>query len=712
MTVRGRKKNHFTFGIRLFTLLFTVNSISGLRCQENLFAYKNDFSNPKLSFASTNGEKRKSWTRDGKYFMVSSDTSGKSWRQTEMIIYDPGIDYTLQTSLTLSTAGRYSAYGIAFGMQDSEHSNYFVFDPEGFFMVAVMDGDNIQMVKSWTKTALLNTMGKANQVEIKKSAGGISFRINGKEVAACASLKNFGTRTGFYVEGETSIEADYLQVLQAKKPINLVPDHDRFGKKESLGPLINSRYGEKHPVISPDGKFLYINREDHPQNVGGPKEDIWVSELKDGKWSELKNLGAPINNKDFNYIAGISSDNTVLLLGNVYSEDLQSMKEGFSISVKTKKGWGVPEPVTIGNYYNRNQYNGACISADKKVIIMTIERDDTYGEKDLYVSFRKEDNTWTEPMNMGAVVNSFAAEFGPYLAPDGKTLYFASFGHPGYGEADLFISKRLDDTWKNWSVPQNLGPKVNTSSWDGYFSVSAAGDYAYISSIEQGRTDLDAYRIRLPKSASTETLIFLKGKVYNAKTKSPLGSALKLLDAETGAVIQSLESSNETGEYSILISKPGSYHIAAFHKGFISIDKTVNIPEITGYKEFIHDLPLTPIEHGSTIILKNIFFAPNKFDLLPESNDELNKLAVMLEKNPSIRIQVAGHTSKTNEGEQFNLELSTSRALAVKNYLVKMGIDEKRIEHRGYGYTKPLYAESDEEHQAQNRRVEFSIISD
>jgi outer membrane protein OmpA-like peptidoglycan-associated protein len=690
----------------IFYLLLSCS----LTAQNPSYAYKNDFSDPLLFFSAAKSEKGKTWCSDGKYFMQYS-VPGKSWRQTSFVLYNTKADFIIETAITYAKAGASSSIGFVFGLKDPDHANYFLLDAGGKFMIVQTDGERVTAVKDWTSSAALKPRGSENVLKAERKNDAFTFYINDVKVADAEELKMFGSQIGFYIEGEASLEADYLNVLQEKKPVNLVADYELFGEKELLGPEINSPYGEKHPIISPDGKYLYVNRENHPKNLDGIKEDVWCSEMKNGKWTPMKNLGRPINNKDFNYIAGISADNTVLLLGNVYDAVNNTMKEGFSISEKTKNGWGFPVPLKIDNYYNNNNYNGACIAADKNVIIMTVERDDSYGEKDLYVIFRKSDNTWTEPLNMGSVINSWAAEFGPYLAPDGKTLYFASLGHPGYGEADLFVSKRLDETWTNWSTPQNLGPKVNTKFWDGYFSVSAKGSYAYISSTQHGRTDLDAYQIKIPRSISGEAIVLVKGKVLNDKSKLPMGASLKLIERPAGKIVQEIKSGDKTGEYSILITKSGTYDIAAFHDGFISIHKTLVVPEIETYKEYIQDLQLTPLEKGSTIVLKNIFFEANNFELLSTSNSELNQLVEILKTHPTLKISVAGHTSRTNEGEKFNLELSTNRAKAVKDYLVAAGIEENRIEHAGYGFSKPIYTQADEEHQAQNRRVEFTIIS-
>lgn len=692
----------------ILSLFLTFLCTAGF-AQSEIYVYQNDFSDPYHFFSETTDSDGKIWCKNGKYHMEYYDTAG-TWRQTQTAYFNPNEDYTIESSIVLLKHSTNHGYGMAYGYKDLKNANYFVCSANGYFRIFSYEKDKQTVIVDWKKSDAVKGPGLYNTFQVKRKGGTFYYYINDTEVASSSLPKIYENKVGFYVGSNMTIEADYLNVMQKRKPVNLIENHDKFGEKEHLGPEINSKFGEKHPVISPDGKSLYVNREDHPGNVGGPKEDIWVADLEDGKWGELRNVGWPLNNKDFNYVAGISADNTTLLLGNVYSDDLTSMKEGYSIAYRTKKGWSIPKGVKIKNYYNNNKYNGACLSADKKILIITVERDDTHGEKDLYVCFRNADSSWTEPMNMGSVINSWSAEFGPYLAPDNKTLYFASYGHPGYGESDIFVSKRLDESWKNWSVPQNLGPKVNTKYWDGYISISAEADYVYISSTEHGRNDLDCYRVKLPKTASPDPLVLLHGKVFNEKTKQPLDAAIRLVDASNGKVVKELDAGDATGEYSAFIDKAGKYFIESQHDGYIAIHRTIEVGEIKEYKEMKLDLFLTPLEKGATIVLNNIFFPPNKFDLLPESFEELNKLVKIMKDNPAVKIQVSGHTSRNSEGEKFNEELSTNRALAVRTYLIQNGIQDARVIHKGYGYSKPLYLEVDEQHQALNRRVEITVL--
>ena len=230
--------------------------------------------------------------------------------------------------------------------------------------------------------------------------------------------------------------------------INLVKDLKFESSPENLGPAINSVYDEIMPIISPDGKALYFDRKDHPENTGGIiNDDIWYAELgSTEKWTRAVNVGPPLNNKGHNFLTAISPDGNTALLGNIYEPD-GSMSSGLSIATRAQDGWNFPKKLVIQNYYNNNKFSEFHLGADGKTIVMTVQRTDSRGGKDLYVSFASSKGTWSEPKNLGRMVNSAASEMSPFLAADGKTLYFSSDGFSGYGSKDMFMSRRLDNTW-------------------------------------------------------------------------------------------------------------------------------------------------------------------------------------------------------------------------------------------------------------------------
>jgi flagellar motor protein MotB len=269
---------------------------------------------------------------------------------------------------------------------------------------------------------------------------------------------------------------------------------------EPLDGRVNSAFIEFGPTLTKDGKRLYFSRQGHPKNTGGAKdEDIWYCEFNDSTqtWSEAINIGAPLNNNGPNFISGVGVNGDTLLLGNEYGKG-GSMKAGLSLTIRDGKAWSFPSPIDIENNYNLSNRTSFDISNDRKVLIIAQKKADTEGELDLYVTFRRPNNknrySAKESINMGPIINTFGDETSPFLAYDNRTLYFSSNGHNGYGGQDIFVSHRLDETWKNWSRPENLGPGINTVHDDTFFGFTPRSRYAYYS---RGLTssNLDIYRL-------------------------------------------------------------------------------------------------------------------------------------------------------------------------------------------------------------------------
>jgi outer membrane protein OmpA-like peptidoglycan-associated protein len=348
------------------------------------------------------------------------------------------------------------------------------------------------------------------------------------------------------------------------------------------------------------------------------------------------------------------------------------------------------------------------LSTNQKVLLFAIERKDTYGERDLHVSFLKSDGNWSEPKNMGPDLNTLFDEGAPFLAADDKTLYFSSSGWPGYGSQDIFLSKRLDDSWTKWSKPMNMGPTINSELWDSYYTVAASGDFAIVASSHAG-THSDLYNVHLPKAAKPEAVMIVHGQVFNAKTKEPIQAEIsyEILSDKGEAGIA--RSNPTTGEYKIVLNYGSNYGFHAKAKGFISVNENMELPKSGEYKEVEKNLLLVPLLVGETIKLNNVFFVQSKPLLKSESYPELDRLAEIMNENPNMVIELEGHTD--NQGKKkLNQELSEKRVIAVMNYLLTKEIPAKRMTGKGYGGSKPIMPSDTEENRQLNRRVEFKII--
>lgn len=512
-------------------------------------------------------------------------------------------------------------------------------------------------------------------------------------------------------KGWTQIDA--IGISQATTPIkavvNVAKNLPAAVLKENLGSNINSAYREIAPVISPDGKTLYYTRWEHPENLGKDKnQDIWYSELQnDRKWSMARPMAAPINNTEHNAICAISPDGKTILLNNVYLKD-GSMLKGVSMSTKNDRGWDFPKALAIKNFNNKSDYAEYSFSPNGRVLILTGQFRETNGGKDIYLSFQQPDGTWSEPVNAGKVINTAEDEGTPFIAADGKTLYYSTRGLSGYGSSDIFVTRRLDDTWLKWSEPENLGAGINTPEWDGYFSVSALGDYAYYSSQENSIGDEDIFKFKVPESIKPETVIQLTGGVFNFADKKLIDAKIKvqsLTDADTICVTFD----PQTGDYKLMLPAKKTYSISASKKGFMPFSEILDFSKENNFKEIKKNIFLLPIEAGQRMTLNSVFFEQSKFDILPNSYPELDRIVVVMKENPTMEIMLEGHTD--NQGDwNANLTLSKQRVEEVKKYLADKGVDMKRIQTQGYGSTRPVASNNSEEKRKFNRRVEFMIV--
>ncbi len=478
--------------------------------------------------------------------------------------------------------------------------------------------------------------------------------------------------------------------------------------KENLGKAVNSKTHDVAPVISPDGKNIYFTRWDHPDNLGKDKrQDIWTSTLTNNQWQTAVNLGNPVNNGDNNAACSISADGRTLFLINVYNKD-GSMDKGMSISTRTQLGWSQPKQMKIKNYVNYSQYTEFAIGGNGKVLIMTAHRRDTRGAKDLYVSFLQADSVWSEPKSLGNTVNTAEDEFTPFLASDNKSLYFSTKGHAGYGENDIFVSRRLDETWTSWSVPINLGPTINSVGWDGYFTIPASGDFAYLCSQNESFGLEDIFRIKLPAATQPDPVAIVSGQVLNSTTNQPVPATIfaNIYGGKTDSI--KVEYSPTTGDYKMILPLKKKFVLFAKATGYLSINESLDLLADTKYREIKRNILIMPIEAGQKAQLREVVFQQSSYELLPASYSELDKMVEMMQENNRIEIHLDGHTDNQGDWGQ-NIKLSENRVNEVKKYLVSKGIAANRITTKAWGGSKAIFSNETESTRMKNRRVEFTI---
>jgi len=270
-----------------------------------------------------------------------------------------------------------------------------------------------------------------------------------------------------------------------------------FSEPVKLGTQINSDDEELAPLLSSDGKTLYFSRAFHANNTGGKYAgtDIWVSKKDDqGNWMPASNMTAHWNNKRSNAVIGVNHDHTVVYLLNAYSN-----KSGISFSKLNSGIWGEPEFIPIPGI-NRDDFVGIYVHPDFDVIMISMKGADSFGEEDLYVSLKDSFGNWSMPKNLGPTINTKGFEISPFLSLDKKRLFFSSNGHQGFGDADIFYCDRLFDSWETWGVPKNLGKRINSSSFDGYFSVWTDSLSYFASSLPNGLSNIFTSKYQQVKS--------------------------------------------------------------------------------------------------------------------------------------------------------------------------------------------------------------------
>jgi OmpA-OmpF porin, OOP family len=501
---------------------------------------------------------------------------------------------------------------------------------------------------------------------------------------------------------------------------------------------VNSLYDELNPVIAPDGNTIYFTIANHPSNIGGKKDpgDIWFSTWRGDKWSDPVHGGKLINDRTFNAVAGFSADGGQIYLLNHYDQNGNSARtQGIAVSKKINDLWSPPENIVIPYFQNKSTFLCGTLREDLNVFIFSAETYGTHGVDDLYLSIR-ENEKWSEPINLGGVINTQFQEVSPSLSVDGKTLYFSSNGRKGHGSFDVYSTTRLDDSWKSWSEPVNLGSSINsegrelffrdypnidmslftsTKNSDGYGDMkfyravsppSRDTTWQIVASTEKTIQPMDTARATVPKiirNEATRSEITVYGVVTNSKTGESIPATMVF---SSPAVPGEKVKASTTG-YRVGLIPANAYHIRIEAPGFVSALEKLDIQSYE-MSELEMNFKLQPLEVGTTVNLKSVLFIQTKTDLLPESYDELDMVVSFLKSNPNVKIELSGHTD--NRGVHAdNLRLSQLRVNSVKQYLVSKGIDGKRITGRGYGGSKPIASNETEDTRRMNRRVEFTI---
>ena len=489
-------------------------------------------------------------------------------------------------------------------------------------------------------------------------------------------------------------------------------------------------------------------------------QTIWFSEKQaDGTWGQAKKMTAPLNNDFPSWVCSALPDNNTLLVGGRFGpgavkQEYDFVKEMEKIAkevgkeaekgadlltimqkAKSPQGTkgekpaapaGAPAPVILivaltlragdrwsepaylkiegfSTYSNRNDF---FLAPGNRVLILSIENQAGPGGRDLFASFRKADGTWSQPQPLGPGVNGVQDEISPFVAADGASLYFASNRKEGFGGYDIYLSRRQDETWLNWSPAQTLGPELNTNEEESNLTVDGMGRYAFLSA---GRTSAeDIYVFDLAPEMRPLPVAFVFGRAHDPADK-PVAASVSYERLRDGVGAGEANSDRLSGKYRIGLAIGESYGFRAEAAGYIPVSDRIDLTKARPGEEFQRDLLLIPIKPGATIRLNNLFFEFAKTTLLPESGVELKRLLAILQQYPKMEIEIAGHTDNVGD-DRSNQLLSEGRAAAVLKYLKEHGVAASRLKSRGCGESVPVVANDTDEHRQLNRRVEFTIL--
>lgn len=364
-------------------------------------------------------------------------------------------NFTIETKIRYEDGDDDKPFGLVLNMKEDKENFYlFSITGNGSFRIQSYFKKSYHSIAEWTKTDAIDE-GGWNTLRVERTNYMARYYINGVNVYNDTYFLPKGLLCGYFLTTKgQEIEVDYLKYWESELKIDLI-DNPLTDVEKIVLTELNSETSEISPTLSLDGKTIYYTRNGYPEHFGSKEnQDIWYSEQENGKWLAPKLMSKPINNSGSNSIIAITPDNNTIYLMNTYDKDGNPKGKGLSVAKRNAEGWDVPTTIQIDDYYNDNKYVSFFLSQDKKILFIGAERKDTRGGIDLYVSFRKSDKNYSAPINIGDSINTFSNDFNPYLAADNTTLYYITAGLPGYGREDVWVTKRLDDTWLKWSKPK------------------------------------------------------------------------------------------------------------------------------------------------------------------------------------------------------------------------------------------------------------------
>ncbi len=507
-------------------------------------------------------------------------------------------------------------------------------------------------------------------------------------------------------------------------------------------PINSDEYDEISPVVSRDGQRLYFTRTGSPEfnknlfydgtdaadsleefryksllrrvysQLGGPpngevwrskfNQDIWLAEFNsNGDFVRISHPDTPLNNALPNALGAVMPESGHFVVINQFPHK-GGLYKGFSHTRRKADGsftW--PEPITIDDYSASGDGVGVTLSEDGEIMIISYEQHGGFGETDLYVSRRLDSLHWSKPVNLGDGVNTNFRESTPSLSEDKKTLYFSS-NRWGRGGNDIYFCRRIDTSWHNWTLARRFKPPISSERDDSQPYFNEATGYLYLTSNRDGSSDIYRVQIQEPKPLD----ILVVGVVKHARTGEPMDAIVDI--SPRGIIGRDTSVGTVKGRFEFRIKSLNDFSLSAEKEGFIGHVERLNIRSQSYKNSYEVEILLDPREKGGKITLDPIFFKQSVADVKKESIPQLERLRDVLNKHPNIYVRIEGHTD--SNGKQASLDkLSRERAEAIRAYLVRNGIDAVRVQAIGRGDRNPIASNETQEGRETNRRVEVII---
>lgn len=528
----------------------------------------------------------------------------------------------------------------------------------------------------------------------------------GDYATAKLSFDNYNRlKTNLTVE-EQALKACYAFAAKAA-------DHPVAFRPVNPGTAINSANDEYWPSLNGEANRLVFTRlvkaDSLGRTIAQPQEDFWISVCDSANWQTAVLLGPPVNSDDNEGAQSLSADGRLLFFTACNRSDGLGSCDIY-MSVNQKGTWS--EPVNLGEPVNSKSWESQpAISADGRFLYFVSSRAGGKGKMDIW----RAEKLGVTPEGLPVygkvtnveVVNTSGNDFSPFIHADGRSLYFASDGWPGMGGADLF---KTEITGATTDSVLNLGFPINTHGHEEGLVVEVSGSKAWYTADNEMTQGRDILFFNLPEMVQPGKVAYVKGRVVDAQNKALLKPDLLLNNLNDQLPVRHIYPFENDGEflfclpagklYGLSISQPG-YLFRSFHFDLQDIH-SVNDP-------LTLEIGLEKIELNKSTVLSNIFFATDSWQLKPESDLQLAEIVAFMQQNPTLKIEIGGHTDLTGS-EAHNITLSEKRAEAVVVRLKESGIDSSRMVSRGYGYSQPAGDNRTEQGRAQNRRTEMKVV--